>query len=142
MTVLVAFAAAAISAWAISQYARGIGVVEGGSFAGAHFDFQVQAPESHGNPNRFLFYDHGMFIPVDIVVPHPGRPSFSGNQVSFVGAGTYNGTTPVTVFVTASDGGRGAPDSFSMTARNAGGTIVHSANGNVIEGDIVIGVGR
>lgn len=143
LSFLVVLAAMAAYAWAaVTYFARGHGVVEGGSYAGAHFELQIRLPESHTHPNGFAFFDHGMFIPVDIIVPRPGRINFDGNRVSFAGRGTYNGSMAVTVYVTATDGGRGAPDTFSMVARDASGTIVHSANGNVIEGDIAIGVSR
>jgi hypothetical protein len=142
LTFLVIIAAFAVTARAVTHFARGDGVVEGGSFAGAHFEMNIRLPENPTSPNGFAFFDHGMFIPVDIVVPRPGRIAFDGSRVSFSGHGTYNGSMPVTVYVTASDGGRGRPDTFSMFALDATGTTVHSANGNVIEGDITIGVSR
>lgn len=134
--------ALAASAWALTHFARGAGVVEGGSFAGAHFELMVQAPESASNPNRFVFWDQGMFIPVDIVMSRVTNISFSGNRVTFAGPGTYNVTTPVWITVTATDGGRANPDTLTMVAYNGSRQIVHSANGPLEEGDIVVGISR
>lgn len=139
LIVFTALAALATAAWAVLHVAHGHGVVEGGSYAGAHFDFRIRLPESHTHPNRFRFYDHGQFIPVNIVVPHPERIDFNLHSVSFSGRGWYNETTPVMVFVHAFDGGPHRPDRFRMVARGQGGVVVHSAEGEVIEGDIVVG---
>jgi hypothetical protein len=128
----------AVIAWAALHAARGQGVVEGGSHAGAHFEFHVQIPESNVHPNRFRFYDHGMFIPVDIVMPHVQRVDFEWHAVRFSGRGWYNQTTPVMIHVQAFDGGHHRPDFFRMVARDHSGVVVHSAEGRVLEGDIVI----
>jgi hypothetical protein len=129
----------AVTAWAAIHFARGQGVVEGGSWAGAHFEFRITQPQDPAYPNRFRFWDHGMLIPVDIVVPHPDRIAFERNVVHFSGRGLYNETTHVRVFVTAVDGGPHHHDCFRMVARDQTGTIVHSAEGEVIEGGILIG---
>ena len=128
----------AVYAWAAVHAARGMGVVEGGSHAGAHFEFHVRVPESPSHPNRFRFWDHGMFIPVDIVMPRVERVRFELHAVHFSGRAWYNQTTPVHVHVSAFDGGEHHPDRFRMVARNRDGVIVHSAEGEVIEGGIEI----
>ncbi|MEO7453675.1 MAG: hypothetical protein ABIV13_02800 [Fimbriimonadales bacterium] len=128
----------AVSAWAVVHVARGRGVVEGGSHAGANFEFSVTVPYNSAHPNRFRFWDHGMFIPVDIVVPHIERVTFEHHAVHFSGRGWYNNSTPVRVFVTALDGGVNRHDMFRMVARDMAGAVVHSAEGRVIEGGIEI----
>ena len=138
ITILVGVLLLATLAWAISHRAVGHGVVEGGSFAGSHFDFFVQQPSDPNHPNRFLFFDEGMFIPVRIVVPHISRVGFDRHAVHFAGRGTYNKNTQVMVTVSAFDGGRTGHDRFRMVARDEQGNVVHSADGNVIEGDVAI----
>ena len=135
---IVVVAAIATIAWAITHVAEGIGVVEGGSFAGAHFEFLVQVPEDRNERNYFTFYDHGMFIPVDITMTHMTRVQFGRNSVTFWGRGTYNGSTPVNLTVSATDGGPQQPDHFSMFARDLSGVLIHSAQGQVIEGQLVV----
>ena len=135
---LVAVAAIVTVAWAFTHEARGTGVVEGGSFAGAHFDFLVRVPEERTKRNFFKFHDHGMFIPVDIVMTSFTRVQFERNKVSVWGRGTYNGSTAVNLTITAKDGGLQQPDQFSMFARDESGTLLHSAQGEVVEGSIVI----
>jgi hypothetical protein len=129
----------AVYAWAAMHVARGQGVVEGGSQDGAHFEFRVVMPENPSHPNRFRFWDHGMFIPVDIVMPRVERVRFEHHAVHFVGRGWYNQSTPVHVAVSAFDGGLHHPDRFRMVARNRDGVVVHSAEGELLEGDIIIG---
>ena len=136
--VIVGVLGLAAMAWAISHRAVGRGVVEGGSFAGAHFDFFVQQPQDPNHKNSFLFHDDGMFIPVRIVVAQINRLGFERHAVHFSGRGTYNEDTPVLVTVSAYDGGRAGHDRFRMVARDNQGNVVHSAEGNVIEGDIAI----
>jgi hypothetical protein len=135
---IAAITALAVAAWAISHRGVGHGVVEGGSFAGAHFDFFVQQPPDPNHPNRFRFFDEGMFIPVDIEMQHIPRIGFEQHAVHFSGRGTYNQSTQVTISVSAFDGGRAGHDRFRMVARDDSGNVVHSADGNVIEGDVAI----
>jgi len=129
----------AVAAWAaITHRARGIGVVEGGSWAGARFDFNVQQPENPNNPNRFYFWDHGMFIPVDIFITDFDKEMHWGRASGrFSGQGTYNGNNAhVSVYVL--DGGRARPDRFTMECRDHSGHLLHSANGVLTEGDITV----
>jgi hypothetical protein len=130
--------AAAVSAWAMVHVARGRGVVEGGSHAGANFEFNVSVPFSNTHPSRFRFWDHGMFVPVNIVVPNIERARFEQHAVHFSGRGWYNNSTPVMVHVSAFDGGINRHDMFRMVARDMQGVVVHSAQGRVIEGGINI----
>jgi hypothetical protein len=129
---------AAVSAWAMVHVARGRGVVEGGSQAGANFEFSITVPFNNSHPSRFRFWDHGMFVPVDIVVPRVERARFEPNAVHFSGRGWYNNSTPVIVHVSALDGRMNRHDMFRMVARDMNGVVVHSAEGRVIEGGIEI----
>lgn len=128
----------AVSAWAVVHVARGRGVVEGGSHAGANFEFSVTVPLNSAHPNRFRFWDHGMFIPVDIVLPRMERIRFEHHAVHFSGRGWYNQSTAVRVDVSAFDGGAHHPDRFRMVARDRDGAVVHSAEGELLDGDIII----
>ncbi|MDQ2985483.1 MAG: hypothetical protein M3R13_02020 [Armatimonadota bacterium] len=132
---LALFAAALAS---VTHQSFGRGVVAGGSYAGSHFHFHVEAPEDPAHENFFRFSDQGMFIPVEIAVPHILRVEFNRNSVFFVGRGTYNRTTPVVVTVTAIDGGPRGRDFLRMAARDESGAMVHSADGHLTQGDIVV----
>jgi hypothetical protein len=140
-TILAALAALAIAASATASLrGTGLGVVDGGSWAGAHFDFFAEVPTNPHLANYFHFSDQGMFIPVDVVVPSLSRIAFGRASVDFFGFGTMNGSTPVMVFVHAVDGGNS--DSLQMFVYHMNGQLAHSANGAVIEGRIIITVTR
>ncbi|MBA3726935.1 MAG: hypothetical protein H0W86_10900 [Armatimonadetes bacterium] len=136
--ILFALTALAVAAWAITHRARGIGVVEGGSWAGAHFDFYVQQPENPNSPNRFYFWDHGQFVAVDIYITELDSEVQWGRATArFNGMGTYNGSAAqISVFVL--DGGRSRPDRFTMECRAMNGQLMHSANGVLTEGDLTV----
>lgn len=138
LTLLLGALALFVSAFADGNIAIGQGIVEGGSHAGSHFKFNVRVPENPQRPNRFLFFDHGMFVPVHIEVHHFREIRFGAHQMHFTGRGRMNNAHPVNVAVWVLDGGNAHPDRFRMVARNLQGTVVHTAEGAVIQGGIFI----
>ncbi|HET6644030.1 MAG TPA: hypothetical protein VFG65_00870 [Fimbriimonadales bacterium] len=121
--------------------AAGVGVVDGGSWAGSHFDFVIRLPQARTERNRFHFWDPGMFLPVDVQLTHIRGITFTDSRVDFAGSGTNNGD-PITASGWVQDNGDGSLDHFHFVAHDLQGNVVAYGDGHLTEGDIVVTHGQ